>query len=250
MTSLTLASEMPSLAASLVTNASRSAWCCCSSRPWIFVSAARSLAWVTPSALASAGSPSGPGAVIAAHAVAELARAARAQVGKGGAQLRFADAELGGDVAEVGRAATAAAGLQLVERGADLGRSHAELARERVVEALEPVAAPLAADDLARPVELVERGRDLVGREAELGRPAPWRARSGVHLSRRGRGAGPRARREACPPSPRGGRRCRRGRGRGPGRMRPGPKGPAWRAEEGLFWPASAAPSPAWLPSA
>ena len=159
MTCLILASEMPSLAASFVTNASRSASCSCSSRPWISRQRGAQLGLGDPQRLGERGIAERPRAVIAAHALAELARAARAQVGKRGAQRRFADAELGREVAEVGRAATAAAGLQVVEGGTDLGRSHAELARERVVEALEPVAAPLGADDLVRPVELVERGR-------------------------------------------------------------------------------------------
>ena len=61
-------------------------------------------------------------------------------------------------------------GLSESKAGADLRLVDAELGRQRVVEALEPVAATLAADDLAVAVELLERGRDLGLVEAERGR--------------------------------------------------------------------------------
>ena len=77
---------------------------------------------------------------------------AGSQVVEGRAELVLADAELLREVGEGGLAGAAiGAGLQRVERGADLGRVDAELGREGIVEALEPVAAPLTTDALRSP---------------------------------------------------------------------------------------------------
>ena len=174
MTSFTLASETPSLAASLVMKASRSASCSLTRSPRTFFSAALSLACVTPSSLASAATWGGPpgrrGAVTEAGAGAAAGARAGQQVGERGAQLGLGDADLLREVGERGLVGAAVLpGLERVERGADLGLVDAELGREGVVEALDAVAAALAADDLAVAVELVERGRDLGLVETELG---------------------------------------------------------------------------------
>ena len=90
------------------------------------------------------------------------------QVVERGAQLGLADAQLLGEIAEAGLGdAAVGAGLERVERRADLRGVDAELGRQRLVEAVEPIAATIAADDLAVPVELLECGGDLGLIEAE-----------------------------------------------------------------------------------
>ena len=236
MTSLIFASETPSLAASLATKASRSAVALLLQIGVDLLQRGAQLRLGDAELLGQRGraEPGRRGRTAAAAAGAAGARAG-AQVGERGAQLGLADADLLREVGELGLVGAAVrAGPQRIEGGADLGLVDAELGREGVVEALEPVAATLAADDLAVAVELLERGRDLGLVEAELG---------GQRLGERrlvtrpwppcGRDAGPRAPRAAWPRSRRAGRRCRRGRG---GRRaaredrRPGGRRRGWRS--------------------
>ena len=182
----------------------------------------------------------------AARAVAEAGpprRRARAgsQVRERGAQLGLGDADLLREVGERGLVdAAIGAGLERVEGGADLGRVDAELGREGLVEALDPVAAALAADDLAVAVELLERGLDLGLVETELGgQRLGERGRGARPWRRRGRDAGPRARRaawprsrRACPAMPersRGPGPCGPGRARGGSGVAAGERGPVAR---------------------
>ena len=153
MTSLTLASETPSLAASLATNASRSASCSLTSLAADLLQRGAQLGLRDAELLGERGDrPGAPGAGAAAAQAAAGCQPPGAGRASAARSLASLTPILLREVAEGGLVGAAIRpGLQRVEGGADLGRVDAELGREGVVEALEPVAAPLAAHDLAVP---------------------------------------------------------------------------------------------------